>query len=705
MKAIADLRQALVSQFTKPSPGKGSPQDKQTSSGFPEETVWQKLHRSKLIRIVHPPVMLVTAVASLTGVVGYRFYNQPQLNVGTESPYTIYAPEQGLFIDEKTTEEKRKEVRAGTIPRLQRDPELTAQLKQQRSQYLDQINQLRYLAGTFPYLDTRVFSLEQQDHLRSLSPLEWQQLQSHITEGKPLLNASPQLAKLQQAFDQKMGNVSPEVLQTWLENIKGARERYTRVTARLLELKPNQQITDNQLEALKLDLPTWKTTEQTIIQVHDRILIQGIPAGITAPLLGETIQFHLRNTLPPQSQQIAETSLNNLLRDKYNLTVDKEATKNLAEKAVLAMETVKVSAPKGSVIVKAGETITQEQFVLLDGYNLSQRRVNWEGLFRTAGLVGGALVVFFGVSRRIHRPLRRRDHILLCLLSITTPTLFLVNPAYNNLPAISLLTSSFYGPTLAVTQVLLVGGLSAFAVETIVWEYLLGSMVAALVAGIIASRLRSRDELALLGVGVGVTQATVYLTIYLILNASATTIILYGALPAAAVYGLLGLAWSAMAIGVSPYLERFFDVVTPTRLVELSNPNCPLLQRLAKEAPGTFQHTLFVACLAESAARELRCNVELVRTGTLYHDIGKMHDPLGFIENQMGGPNKHDEIDDPYVSVEIIKKHVSEGLVMARRYGLPQVVRDFIPEHQGQMLISYFYVQAKEEAEKAGGRR
>ena len=79
-----------------------------------------------------------------------------------------------------------------------------------------------------------------------------------------------------------------------------------------------------------------------------------------------------------------------------------------------------------------------------------------------------------------------------------------------------------------------------------------------------------------------------------------------------------------------------------------------------------------------------------------------MHDPLGFIENQMGGPNKHDLIQDPYVSVDIIKKHVSEGLEMARRYGLPQVVRDFIPEHQGALLISYFYYQAKEAAEKSG---
>ncbi|NES25296.1 MAG: HDIG domain-containing protein, partial [Symploca sp. SIO3E6] len=109
-----------------------------------------------------------------------------------------------------------------------------------------------------------------------------------------------------------------------------------------------------------------------------------------------------------------------------------------------------------------------------------------------------------------------------------------------------------------------------------------------------------------------------------------------------------------------------------------------------------------VASLAEAAARELHCNVELVRAGTLYHDIGKMHDPLGFIENQMGGPNKHDEINDPWKSAEIIKKHVSEGLVMARRHGLPQAIRDFIPEHQGTLLISYFYFQAQQQADQEG---
>jgi hypothetical protein len=217
-----------------------------------------------------------------------------------------------------------------------------------------------------------------------------------------------------------------------------------------------------------------------------------------------------------------------------------------------------------------------------------------------------------------------------------------------------------------------------------------------------AGRMRSREELALLGMAVGLIQGGVFLIITLIPSAAVGSV-WYTVLQEAALYGLAGLSWSVVAIGISPYLERLFDLITPIRLAELSNPNRPLLKQLATEAPGTFQHTLFVASLAEAAARELHCNVELVRAGTLYHDIGKMHDPLGFIENQMGDPNKHDEINDPWKSAQIIKKHVTEGLVIARKHQLPKAIRDFIPEHQGTLLISYFYFQAKQQADDEAG--
>jgi len=106
-------------------------------------------------------------------------------------------------------------------------------------------------------------------------------------------------------------------------------------------------------------------------------------------------------------------------------------------------------------------------------------------------------------------------------------------------------------------------------------------------------------------------------------------------------------------------------------------------------------NSFFVANLAEAAAKALGCNVELVRAGTLYHDIGKMHYPA-FIENQMGGPNKHDEINDPGRVLKLSKKHVSEGLVMARKHRLPTAIH--IPEH-GTMLIAYFYYQAHQVVE------
>jgi hypothetical protein len=227
-------------------------------------------------------------------------------------------------------------------------------------------------------------------------------------------------------------------------------------------------------------------------------------------------------------------------------------------------------------------------------------------------------------------------------------------------------------------------------------------MAGGMLASWMAGWMRSREELALIGVAVGVTQGLVYLLGKIFLSAISPYSVWnwYDVALQAGLFSLAGIVWSAIAIGVSPYLEHFCDLITPIRLAELANPNRPLLKRLATEAPGTFQHTLFVSTLAEAAARALGCNVELVRTGTLYHDIGKMHDPLAFIENQMGGANKHDEIDDPWESAAIIRKHVTEGLVMARKYRLPMAIQAFIPEHQGTMAIAYFYHQAQQMAQK-----
>jgi cyclic-di-AMP phosphodiesterase PgpH len=136
--------------------------------------------------------------------------------------------------------------------------------------------------------------------------------------------------------------------------------------------------------------------------------------------------------------------------------------------------------------------------------------------------------------------------------------------------------------------------------------------------------------------------------------------------------------------------EKLFGFVSDITLMELADTNNPLLRELANKAPGTFQHSLQVANLAESAIFEIGGDALLTRTGALYHDIGKMDSPLYFIENQTTGINPHDELDFEE-SAEIIISHVKRGVEKAKKYNLPDTVIDFIRTHHGDSMVQYFY--------------
>jgi putative nucleotidyltransferase with HDIG domain len=141
--------------------------------------------------------------------------------------------------------------------------------------------------------------------------------------------------------------------------------------------------------------------------------------------------------------------------------------------------------------------------------------------------------------------------------------------------------------------------------------------------------------------------------------------------------------------------EKFFDVTTDITLLELSDLNHPLLKRLSVEAPGTFHHSIVVGNLAEAAAKEIGANSLLGRVGCYYHDIGKMQLSEYFVENQSNAINKHESL-TPNMSSLILSKHVRAGLDLAEEYGLPLAVRQFIPEHHGTSIMSYFYHKAQE---------
>jgi putative nucleotidyltransferase with HDIG domain len=145
--------------------------------------------------------------------------------------------------------------------------------------------------------------------------------------------------------------------------------------------------------------------------------------------------------------------------------------------------------------------------------------------------------------------------------------------------------------------------------------------------------------------------------------------------------------------------ERAFDITTDITLLELSDLNHPLLKELAVKAPGTFHHSIVVGNLAESAAKVIGANSLLARVGSYYHDVGKMEKPEYFVENEQGGKNKHEAL-APNMSAIILSSHVKAGLEMAEAYNLPKLIRDFIPEHHGRNLMSFFYNKAKQQKEK-----
>ncbi len=647
------------------------------------------------------------AVVSLTGVLGDRFYNQPQLNVNTIAPETIKAPFSASVEDSKATLVNRQAARKVPVPVLTIDAAIDRQILQKLQTSLAQGDELRQIAGDFPFAETSILSTSTQAYLRSCSDAQWQQVLAIVNQKKSphpgdnaaiytlqFLNNEAYAAAVKELEAYRLK--APKRFSTLIATISQARQRYEIALNRLSLLQTAKPPTIYESSLLNLSNSDWRKTQVGIRTSGDRILAQGISPGLQSNTLHWAVNLQVRSQVPPATEPLATEILLTVLQP--NLKVDKAQTQRLEEQAVAAVQPVLVSAKKGEVIVKQGERINQTDFILLDYFGLSRRRINWWGLASFGGVVSVAVGVFGLVGRRFYPKLRQRDRILVLLLTLSTPLLIQLNVPYINLPAIGLLLGNFYGSGLGGTVVAMLSLLLPLGMD-VGWKHLLTSAVGGMLGSWMAGRMRSREELSLLGVGVGLTQATVYLLGGIILTTT-SGLSWYFVVQEAAFFGLSGLAWSIVALGLSPYLEHLFDLVTPVRLAELANPNRPLLKRLATEAPGTFQHTLFVSTLAEAAAKELGCNVELVRTGTLYHDIGKLHDPLGFIENQMGGVNKHDEINNPWQSADIIKKHVTEGIVMARKYRLPTAIQAFIPEHQGTMPIAYFYHQAQQLAQQ-----
>ena len=162
-----------------------------------------------------------------------------------------------------------------------------------------------------------------------------------------------------------------------------------------------------------------------------------------------------------------------------------------------------------------------------------------------------------------------------------------------------------------------------------------------------------------------------------------------------------GIAIGVITLAMLPTIERVFGVITGMTLIELRDPKQPLLRELQRRAPGTYNHSIAVANIAETAAEAVGANSLLLYVGALYHDIGKMNKPDYFVENQTGGVSRHSKL-SAAMSLLVILGHVKDGAELAREYNLPRSLHHYIESHHGTTLVEYFYHQAQKQADEAG---
>ncbi len=378
---------------------------------------------------------------------------------------------------------------------------------------------------------------------------------------------------------------------------------------------------------------------------------------------------------------------------KPNFFYDKEKTEEMIKEATKAISPIVIK--KNQTIVKEGEPVTEQQLELLNELGLlNESRFN---LYIYISLAIMVMLVMYLQYSYIHRYYDDifNDLSKLILISIVNITsvvlarsLSIISPFLIPLACapilLTLLINYKISIVLSMLNIILIGGVVGFNANII-----LIAILNAMLGSTILRKMQERNDI-------------LYATIYIALL-SGVMVFSVGMMSSNNIMEILkevgfaaigSLFSGVLAVGLLPFFESTFDIVTTVKLLELSNPNHPLLKKLLMEAPGTYHHSILVANLAEVATENIGGSSVLARIGAYYHDVGKLKRPYFFKENQIGKDNPHDKI-TPNLSTLIITSHVKDGLELAKEYDLPKVIQNFIATHHGTTLVKYFYYAIK----------
>ncbi len=405
-----------------------------------------------------------------------------------------------------------------------------------------------------------------------------------------------------------------------------------------------------------------------------------------------------KNSLPVHKydQFFLDFQVNNYL--SINVTYDEERSTKVHQGLLESISSTRGLIQEGQGIISRGESITDEKFMILESLRQEYEK-NLGSMARQLVIIGkfilvfaSLMVVFLFLKNFRREVLESYRRVLFILLTIVLMVLVASTTFKFNLVSIYLLPfailpiilKTFYDSRLAlfihIITILLIG---FFAPNS--FEFVFLNVVAGMVAIISLTNVYRRSKLVVTSLYVIAAYSVIYLGIALVQEGNLASIEwkyfrLFG------VNGILVMISYPLIF----MFEKTFGFMSDATLMELSDTNQPLLRKLAEVAPGTFQHSLQVANLAEDAVFQVGGNPLLVRAGALYHDIGKMEEPLYYIENQTSSINPHDNLEFEQ-SARIIIDHVRKGVDLAKKNKLPEAIVDFIRTHHGTTTVQYFY--------------
>ena len=399
---------------------------------------------------------------------------------------------------------------------------------------------------------------------------------------------------------------------------------------------------------------------------------------------------------------VAETALGAALIKPLivpNSSFDAELTQQARARAAEAVPDVVKAWERGETIVRSGDRVDEVAWEAVEFFNLNKGGLDVARLVGFVVLSVLVIALLLTWTWRFRREFWHRNNVLLLLSLLLLVSVLALKlsagrawlPYALPLAAIGMLVTVLLDAGVAMVLTALIAILAAAVngggLELAAYVMLGG------IAGIVG--IRRGDRLVVFvqaGIGVFVVQALVVGTFALLGDQDIRGVVELVLAAAVSAGGS-----TVAAVGSFAVIGSVFGIVTVFQLLELANPSQPLLRRLLVETPGTYHHSLMVGNLAERAAESVGADALLARVAAYYHDIGKLSNPMAFIENQAGGENIHDEL-DPETSAQLLKSHVSAGIDTAYKSGLPKALIAFIPQHHGTAIMSYFYARAKEQA-------